>query len=98
LGCSAIIEWYRQTTAFFRTAGMRIALKYLRLTPVLAAGATAVATQPSCVNLSSSSTKCQSPGDAELNDSLPYANVLPQWSFFGGQSGGPYGGTGGGAG
>jgi hypothetical protein len=92
---------------------MRITLKYLRLTPVLAAGATAVAitaapaaaaaaaadpTQPSCVNLSSSSTKCQSPGDAELNDSLPYANVLPQWSFFGGQSGGPYGGTGGGAG
>jgi hypothetical protein len=48
--------------------------------------------------LNSASTKCQSRGDVELNDSLPYANVLPQWSFFGGQSGGPYGGSGGGAG
>ena len=88
---------------------MRISLKCLTLTPVLAAGAAAVAitaapaaaadpSQPTCVSLSSSSTKCQSPGDAEITDSLPYANVLPQWSYFGGQSGGPYGGTGGGAG
>jgi hypothetical protein len=79
------------------------------VTPFLVAGAAAVAiasapvaaaapAQETCVNLNSASTKCQSPGNVELNDSLPYANVLPQWSFFGGQSGGPYGGTGGGAG
>lgn len=88
---------------------MRIRFKSLRLTPLLAATAAAVAitaapaaaadpSQSTCVNLSSSSTKCQSPGDVELNDTLPYANVLPQWSFSGGQSGGPYGGPGGGAG
>ena len=88
-------------------ATMRVRMIYV--TPLLAASAALIAivaaptaaadaSQPTCVNLSSSSTKCQSPGDAELNDSLPYANVLPQWSFFGGQSGGPYGGTGGGAG
>lgn len=86
---------------------MSIGLKCV--TPVLVAGAAAVAiasapaaaaapAQETCVNLNSASTKCQSPGNVELNDSLPYANVLPQWSFFGGQSGGPYGGTGGGAG
>ena len=86
---------------------MRIRVKYL--TPVLAAGAAAVAiaaaptaladsSQQTCTSLSTSSTKCQSPGDAEINDSLPYANVLPQWSEFGQQSGGPYGGAGGGAG
>ena len=51
-----------------------------------------------CTNLNTSSTKCESPGDVEINDSLPYADVLPQWSEFGGQSGGPYGGPGGGAG
>jgi hypothetical protein len=68
---------------------------------VAIAGAPAAAADPAqetCVNLNSASTRCQSPGDVELNDSLPYANVLPQWSFFGGQSGGPYGGAGGGAG
>jgi hypothetical protein len=86
---------------------VRMRLAYL--TPVLAGVAAAVAiaaapvaaadaSQQTCVSLSTSSTKCQSPGDAEINDSLPYANVLPQWTEFGGQSGGPYGGAGGGAG
>jgi hypothetical protein len=86
---------------------MRIRLRYA--TPVLAAGAVAVAiaaapmaaadtAQQTCISVSSSSTKCQSPGDAEINDSLPYANVLPQFSYFGGQTAAPYGGPGGGAG
>jgi hypothetical protein len=76
---------------------------------MLAAGAVAVAiaaappaaadpAQQICIGLSTSSAKCQMPGDTEINDSLPYANVLPQWSEFGQQSGGPYGGAGGGAG
>jgi hypothetical protein len=29
----------------------------------------------------------------EINDSLSRANTSPQWSSFGGQSGGPYGGS-----
>jgi hypothetical protein len=76
---------------------------------MLAAGSAAVAigaapmaaaepAQQTCISVSSSATKCQSPGDTEINDSLPYANVLPQASYFGGQSQGPYGGAGGGAG
>jgi hypothetical protein len=69
-------------------------------TPVAIAAAPAAAADASqtCVNLNTSSTKCQSPGDVEINDAPPYADVLPQWSEFGGQSGGPYGGPGGGAG
>jgi hypothetical protein len=51
-----------------------------------------------CTSLSTSSTKCSSPGNVEVNDSLPYANTLPLWTYIGGQSGGPYGGPGGGAG
>jgi hypothetical protein len=42
--------------------------------------------------------KCQSPGNAEINDSLPYANVLPQYAYTGGQTSAPYGGPGGGPG
>jgi hypothetical protein len=86
---------------------MPIALKFL--TPVLIAGAAAVAiaasptaaadtTQETCTGVSSSATKCQSPGNVEINDSLPYANVLPQFSYFGGQSAAPYGNPGGGPG
>jgi hypothetical protein len=89
------------------SATMGIGLKCV--TTVLAVGAAAVAiaaapaataapAQENCINLNTASTKCQSPGDVELNDSVPYANVLPQWSTIGGQSGGPYGGAGGGAG
>jgi hypothetical protein len=90
-----------------KSTTMPISLKHVAL--ALAGGAVAAtisappmaAADPSpetCTNLGSSATRCQSPGNAEINDSLPYANVLPEWSFFGGQSGGPYGGPGGGAG
>jgi hypothetical protein len=85
---------------------VRIRLKYV--TPVLAAAAAAAAiaaaptaiadSQQTCTNLSTSSTKCSSPGNVDVNDTLPYANTLPMWTYIGGQSGGPYGGPGGGAG
>jgi hypothetical protein len=86
---------------------MRIGRRYI--IPTLAAGAAAAAiaaaptaaadsAQQTCTSVSSSATKCQSPGDAEINDSLPYSDVLPQFSYFGGQSAAPYGGPGGGAG
>ena len=82
---------------------MRISLKYFTLTPVLAAAAAALAiaaaptaaaqSSETCTNVNSGSTICQSPGNAEVNDSLSRANTSPQWSADGGQSGGPYGGT-----
>jgi hypothetical protein len=54
--------------------------------------------QENCIQLSTSAMKCESPGNAEIDDSLSRANVSPQWSAQGGQSGGPYGGSfGGGA-
>ena len=71
--------------------------------PVAAATCTAPTSwadsgQENCIQLSTSSMKCESPGNAEINDSLSRANVSPQWSAQGGQSGGPYGGSfGGGA-
>jgi hypothetical protein len=86
---------------------MRIRVKFMTPALVAAAATVAIAAAPTasadpaqetCTSVSSSSTECQSPGDAEINDSLPYANVLPQFSYFGGQSAGPYGGPGGGAG
>jgi hypothetical protein len=73
------------------------------IAPVLAAGAVAVAIAAAptaaaaptetCTGLNTGSTICESPGNAEVNDTLPFASVLPQWSDFGGQSGGPYGGS-----
>jgi hypothetical protein len=86
---------------------MRTSLKFV--TSMLGAGAVAVAlaaappataspNQETCTSVNSSATKCQSPGNAEINDSLPYANVLPEYSYFGGQSTGPYGPPGGGPG
>jgi hypothetical protein len=59
------------------------------------AAAPIAAAQPSetCTVLTTSSTRCESPGNAEVNDSLTRANTLPQWSSFGEQSGGPFGGT-----
>jgi hypothetical protein len=73
---------------------------------IIAAGAAAVAmagspmatAKPTCTQLNTLSTRCESPGNAEINDTLPVANVLPQWAVFGQQSGGPYGGPGGGPG
>lgn len=59
---------------------------------------TAAAKQPACTQLNNLSTRCESPGNVEINDTLPVANVLPQWSLFGQQSGGPYGNAGGGPG
>ena len=46
-----------------------------------------------CTTVSTSATKCERQGDAEVNDSLARSNTLPQWSSSGQQSGGPYGGT-----
>jgi hypothetical protein len=77
----------------------RIGLKHI--TPVLAAGAVAVAiaaaptaaaastgggadqpsTQQYCVS-SATSTKCQSPGDAEINSSIPAPYGGP-WAIYG---------------
>ncbi|MCW2654046.1 MAG: hypothetical protein QOE41_1687 [Mycobacterium sp.] len=80
---------------------MRIGLKYI--TPALVTGAVsvAIAAAPTaaaapadtCTSLNTGSTICQSPGDAEVNDSQARAATLPQWSSIGGQSGGPYGGS-----
>jgi hypothetical protein len=78
---------------------MRITPKYF--TPALAAGALAVAiaaapmsaAQETCTSLNTGSTICETPGNAEVNDSLSRAATLPQWSSFGEQSGGPYGGS-----
>ena len=46
-----------------------------------------------CTNLTTSATKCERPGNAEVNGSLTRANTIPMWSVQGGASGGPYGGT-----
>jgi hypothetical protein len=78
---------------------MRIRLKCI--TPALVTGAVAVAiaaapmaaAQETCTSLNTGSTICESPGNAEVNDSLTRAATLPQWSSFGQQSGGPYGGS-----
>ena len=80
---------------------MRILLKYFTTPLVMGAVAVAIAAAPTaaaaatetCTGLNTGSTICESPGNAEVNDTLPFASVLPQWSDFGGQSGGPYGGS-----
>jgi hypothetical protein len=85
---------------------MRISLKYMTPTLVTAVAALTIAAAPTaaadsqetCTNLNNSAVKCQSPGNAEINDSLPYANVLPQYAYTGGQTSAPYGGPGGGPG
>ena len=60
---------------------------------VIATAPTAAAqTSETCTTLNTSSTRCESPGNAEINDSLTRADTSPQWSSFGEQSGGPYGG------
>lgn len=46
-----------------------------------------------CTNLTTSTTKCERPGNAEVNASLARTNTLPVWVALGGASGGPYGGT-----
>jgi hypothetical protein len=76
-------------------------LRYLAPVVSPAAAALAIAVAPlaaaslsqTCTSLSTSSTRCESPGNAEVDDSLARANTSPQWSSFGDQSGGPYGGT-----
>ncbi len=46
-----------------------------------------------CTNLTTSTTKCERPGNAEVNASLSRANVMSMWANQGGLTGGPYGGT-----
>ena len=79
---------------------MRVIVK--RAIPVLAVGAVAVglaAAAPAaadnefCTNLNTGNTKCEKQGDVEVNDSMTRAGTSSQWSSFGQQSGGPYGGT-----
>ncbi|MDT5095237.1 MAG: hypothetical protein QOH60_4600 [Mycobacterium sp.] len=86
---------------------MRIRLKHMMPTLAAAGVVLAIAAAPvaaadgaeeTCTNLNNSAVKCQSPGNAEINDSLPYANVLPQYAYTGGQTSAPYGGPGGGPG
>jgi hypothetical protein len=86
---------------------MRIKLRHMMptlvtavvtLTIAAAPMAAADSSQETCTNLNNSAVKCQSPGNAEINDSLPYANVLPQYAYSGGQTSAPYGGPGGGPG
>jgi hypothetical protein len=78
----------------------RIELKHIA--PVLAAGAVvagmagapmAVADSEICTNLNTAATKCQKPGNVEVNDSLSRANTMMPWAAFGGYTGGPYLGT-----
>lgn len=92
---------------------MRIKLSYF--TPLLAAGALAAAiaaaptamadpVQQSCTYLGASETQCQSPGNAQINDSPPYVQYAPLYPYFGGDDfdrggfgfGGGHGGFGGG--
>src|ERR1700739_1055185 len=95
-----------------KSVPMEVPIRALPL--IIAAGAAAVAVagppalripgappappKPTCTQLNSLSTRCESPGNAEINDTLPVANVLPQWSVMGQQSGSPYGNGGGGPG
>jgi hypothetical protein len=91
----------RHTQSKQRSATVRTRLKFV--IPVFAAGAVAgaIAAAPTsaaqipffCTNLSTSATKCEYPGDVEINDSLSRANTLPQLSSSGGATGGPYGGS-----
>jgi hypothetical protein len=93
---------------------MRIKLSYV--TPLLAAGAAAAAiaaaptamadpVQQSCTYQGESETLCQSPGNAQINDSPPYLQYGPQYPYFAGDDfdhggdfgfGGGHGGFGGG--
>jgi hypothetical protein len=84
---------------------MRIGLKHIA--PVLAVGAvvagiagapTAAADSELCTNLNTGATKCQKPGNVEVNDSRSHANTTAPWYYQGGYTGGPfYGPLGGGA-
>ena len=49
-----------------------------------------------CSGVSTIATKCERPGNAEINASLSRANSLPLFSIAGGGSYGPYGGANGG--
>jgi hypothetical protein len=79
---------------------MRIGLRHVA--PVLVAGAlaagiagvpTAAADNEICTNLNTGATKCQTPGNVEVNDSLSHANTTAPWATVGGYTGGPYYGT-----
>jgi hypothetical protein len=80
---------------------MRFELKFAM--PVLTAGVVAagIAAAPPaaadisefCTGLSTSSTKCERNGNAEINASLARTNTLPIWVADAGATGGPYLGT-----
>jgi hypothetical protein len=80
---------------------MPIKLRYV--IPMLAATAVAagMACAPSaaadigevCTPVNTGNTKCERPGNAEINNSLTRANTSSMWAGQGGSSGGPYGGT-----
>jgi hypothetical protein len=80
---------------------MRIKLRYI--TPLLAAAGAAAAIGAAPVALADSSTplnctyingnldtQCQSPGNTQINDSLPFVPYTPQYPYFEGGYG--YGG------
>jgi len=92
---------------------MRMKLNYI--TPLLAAGAAAVAIaaapiaaaasvndpgagQPSCTYVGGQfqDNQCQTPGNAQINDTLPPVLPTPQYNTYGGGYFGGYGGHGGG--
>jgi hypothetical protein len=101
----------RTTTNYQRSATMRVKLSYI--TPLLGAAAVATAiiaapiaaaattadpgaVQQSC-GASGSGTVCQSPGNAQINDSPPPVNFYPYGGeafLLGGETGGFHGGGG----
>ena len=80
---------------------MPIRLRYV--IPVLAATAVAAGMAGAplaaadigefCTNINTGNTKCERPGNVEVNNSLTRANTTSMWAGQGGASGGPYGGT-----
>jgi hypothetical protein len=46
-----------------------------------------------CTDINTGNTKCERPGNVEVNSSLTRASTSSMWAGQGGASGGPYGGT-----
>jgi len=46
-----------------------------------------------CTDVNTGATKCERPGNVEVNNSLTRASTSSMWAGQGGASGGPYGGT-----
>jgi hypothetical protein len=80
-----------------RSAAMRIKLSYI--TPLIAAGAAAVAIAAaptafaqSCDSIGVGQTQCQSPGNVQINDSPGPVQYSPQYPYWEGDSYGHGGG------